>query len=219
MRTIINEFIFNIAKTAGGVWLAICAIAPCFLFFICVMLALLIKPLYTLKKRAWFFIVCLSILSLELGFLSIINELAYFYFTLGVVVLLCLPVAVIPPKSIKVGVEERKLARYVDSQALKAQNEDIAVENPKEAEFSPIIPQKQEEREIEADKFELDFQHVKSVIKKLEYYPLSTADKKIVRELDDAIYIAQTQDFSQAIKSKINDGLGALLKIMSKYGV
>lgn len=61
-----------------------------------------------------------------------------------------------------------------------------------------------------------DFSHVKNVIERLNAFPLSTADKKQIKELEDGIILIENgaiEDYG------INDGLGALLKIMAKYGV
>lgn len=61
-----------------------------------------------------------------------------------------------------------------------------------------------------------DFSHVKSVIERLNAFPLSTGDRKQIKELENAIVLIENgaeEDF------EINDGLGALLKIMAKYGV
>lgn len=65
-------------------------------------------------------------------------------------------------------------------------------------------------------KTKADFSHVKNVIERLNAFPLSVGDKKQVKELEDAIILIENgaeEDY------EINDGLGALLKIMAKYGV
>ena len=66
---------------------------------------------------------------------------------------------------------------------------------------------------------DLDFSHVKNVIKRLEYYSLSQQEKQQVEELKGCLCDAERGDGEQGLKAKINDGLGALLKIMAKYGV
>jgi hypothetical protein len=65
----------------------------------------------------------------------------------------------------------------------------------------------------------LDFTHVKNVLKRLDYYSLNPTDKRQVRELETLIFKAENGEQSKEIKQELNDGLGALLKIMSKYGV
>ena len=71
----------------------------------------------------------------------------------------------------------------------------------------------------EENKSELDFTHVKNVMEKMEYYKLSPTDKKQIKDLESAVYCAENGVFNQEIKNRINDGLGALLKIMAKHGV
>ena len=90
--------------------------------------------------------------------------------------------------------------------------------------FSPIIEKIREVEKLESvketspqpRKEKTDFSHVKSVIERLENFPLSTSDRKQIKELENAIILIENgteDDYS------INDELGALLKIMAKYGV
>lgn len=66
---------------------------------------------------------------------------------------------------------------------------------------------------------ELDYSHVKNILERLNYYSLNGSDKKTVNELENSLALAEKGDSSTENKTRINDGLGALLKIMSKYGV
>ena len=52
----------------------------------------------------------------------------------------------------------------------------------------------------------------------MEYYNLTPNDKRQVKDLECAINQGEVQ-LTPSLKEKINDGLGALLKIMSKYGI
>ena len=65
---------------------------------------------------------------------------------------------------------------------------------------------------------DLDFAHIRSVVSRLDYFSLSAADKRTVNDLNFSLAEAERGNISDAVKEKINDGLGALLKIMSKYG-
>lgn len=65
----------------------------------------------------------------------------------------------------------------------------------------------------------VDFSHVKNVISRLDGIALSPADKRQVKELQSAILMVERGEVYPQTKNKINDGLGALLKIMAKYGV
>ena len=66
---------------------------------------------------------------------------------------------------------------------------------------------------------EMDYSHVKNILERLEFYPLTQADKKQVRELEVSLLEAEKGNGDIEVKTRINDGLGDLLKIMSKYGV
>ncbi len=61
-----------------------------------------------------------------------------------------------------------------------------------------------------------DFSHVKNVIERLYSFPLTQGDRKQIKELEDAIILIENgleEEYS------IGEELGALLKIMAKYGV
>lgn len=79
------------------------------------------------------------------------------------------------------------------------------------------------EQKVLEDKAEtidgLNLSHVKNILKRLDYFDLSQADRRQVRELETAIFQAERRFDDDDAKEKLNDGLGALLKIMAKYGV
>ncbi len=66
---------------------------------------------------------------------------------------------------------------------------------------------------------EVDFSHVRNVMERLDYYGLSQTDRNVIKELKLALNLAESSGLDDNLKSKINDGLGQLLKIMSKYNV
>lgn len=66
--------------------------------------------------------------------------------------------------------------------------------------------------------YNLDFTHVRNVISRLDYYGLSQNDRRQVHELESYLLSAERGSDDPTVKEKINDGLSALLKIMSKYG-
>ncbi len=66
---------------------------------------------------------------------------------------------------------------------------------------------------------EVDFSHVRNVMERLDYYGLSQTDRNVIKELKLALNMAESSGLDDNLKSKINDGLGQLLKIMSKYNV
>ena len=65
---------------------------------------------------------------------------------------------------------------------------------------------------------ELNFSHVKNVISRLEYFNLTPTDLRQVRELELNLLQAERGERDDELRIKINTGLSALLKIMSKYG-
>lgn len=71
----------------------------------------------------------------------------------------------------------------------------------------------------EAPNDKLNFSHVKSVIKKLQNYSLNQTEKKQVEELSITMYALENGSTSENEKTKLNDGLNSLLKIMAKYSV
>jgi Ca2+/Na+ antiporter len=180
--------------------------------FITVLLFSVLKDDYKITKRAWYFCLSTAIIFLELAFMSLNGTIELFYLLVGITLLFYTVTICIPTKNAKVKNSQRELARLID-QSVK-----MATEKEK-PELEKIEPTVEEEQDASINDFELDFQHVKLVIQKLEYYPLTASDKKVVRELEDSIYQAQTYGFTHPLKIKINDGLGALLKIMSKHGV
>ena len=109
--------------------------------------------------------------------------------------------------------EEKELIKYIDGEIDKGG----VIPEKKGASTSGTIKCEP----VSAPKIsdELNFSHVKSVLDRLEYFDLSPTDKKQVEALKDAMFSAERQGFTPEKKSRINDGLANLLKIMSKYGV
>lgn len=70
-----------------------------------------------------------------------------------------------------------------------------------------------------AEKPEIDFSHVKSVLERLSCYELSPEDEKQISALKQALYKAENYGYGKNERIEINDGLSGLLKIMSRYGV
>lgn len=157
-----------------------------------------------------------------------ITEVLFFtFFSVALILLFYLLVLLKKDKFCKPKKEERALIKKLGE---RAEQEKFVYVEQKEKPF--ICEEKpkgdfslEEEKEyadtpqLKEKECELDFSHVKNILKRLEYYNLSSLDTKQVSELKSALYQAETCGVNKDIKSKINDGLGALLKIMSKYGV
>lgn len=172
---------------------------------------------YRLKKRLWqplfsVFLVCVCV-----GLCSVAgygNFLAYLI--IGFSVLTFIPVLYVRVKSFKVTEKQRDLVKFIDRNILDQNS--TCIQDTYCINSCENLVGKEEIRSSASD-FEVDFQHVKSVIARLDYFGLKESDKKQVKELENALAIAERGEFNQQVKLKINDGLGALLKIMSKYGI
>ena len=163
---------------------------------------------YNLKKRAWFFIYSVGITLIFAGFTVVMKEsVGVIIIATGLAVLFNMPIIFIRVKTKVEPQAPRELIRLIDREIRSPE----VYENPKPLEVKNQTPSEKG--------LGIDFSHVKSVIERLEYYPLSPNDKRQVKELVGAVYSAENGVATKEIKEKINDGLGALLKIMSKYGV
>jgi hypothetical protein len=215
----IYNFLYRVFSFVGAGWIFISACALVFFSFVLVLVLSLVKSEYALKKRAWFFVGSCAVCFIELSALVTLGEsLALFYLTVGFSLALSLPVILVNERSSVDKKQSRELARYIDQQ----------VKNTVEEE--PFIKSLKAEKQVDecldclsnneqAKNFEIDFQHVKNVISRMEFFGLNSNDKKTVKELENAIIQAENGKFDLEIKEQINEGLGALLKIMSKYGV
>ena len=156
---------------------------------------------YGLKKRLWFLLLSGGVSALSLSFFS---EREYAFFYLGTGLILSVFLFVVREKKRKVTQEERNFIDYVDEEILKGEEE---IREPK--------PTKKPKAKKERD---LDFTHVKNVIKRLSAMDLSQTDRREIREFEGVIYQAEKSGAYSMLKEKINDGLGLLLKLMAKYG-
>ena len=89
-------------------------------------------------------------------------------------------------------------------------------------EWDEILKEEEIEKEVKPARTkknkDLDFSHVKSVIKRLSAMDLTPADRREIKELELAVFSAEKGGEYPLLKEKINDGLGFLLKLMAKYG-
>ncbi len=220
MSNNIYAFINSITARLDGGWIFIIAVCVEVGLFVAITLVSRLTPLYSLKKRAWYFVASLCVLAIELGFLTFLVQIELFYFSLAITLILFCVVLVVPEKSVDIEENHRQLARIIDEGVKDGgQSLNTPVEEEGTCQNQSDVQNFNQQNYDDVGRFELDFQHVKLVIQKLEYYPLSASDRKVVRELEESIYTAENEGFSTVIKGKINDGLGALLKIMSKHGV
>lgn len=128
-------------------------------------------------------------------------------------VVLCLIVLLLPQKTVETSKEEKEFVKLIDDEIKK--QDSIPTLKPV-LEKIMVKPREAVTRE-KTD--EMDYSHVKNILERLEFYPLTQADKKQVRELEVSLLEAEKGNGDIEVKTRINDGLGDLLKIMSKYGV
>ena len=211
----------KIFSKIGVVSLSLLVIALLIVCLIIVVLLSLIKKDYGLKKRLWFVFLSMGATMLVYTSSRLTGQgNGWFLCVLSLSLLFCVPVFFLPTKKVKFEKSYRNFVRYIDGQIKTQQEQEQIIPPTPYREQTERLTTRQEQPEQKSFKdFELDFMHVKSVIQRLDYYGLSQADKKMVKELEQAIIMAENGDYSPQIKSRINDGLGALLKIMSKYGV
>ena len=170
-----------------------------------------VKTGYSLSKRLWYFAFVIAVLAIELCVFSRVDkDLTALYISISVALIFSVPVLAIPSRKAKIRKEHRAFARFLDEQ-INCQVVNTPCDSIKTLKQQPYISQ--------SDELNLNFSHVKNVIERLNYYGLSQTDKNTVENLSEAIKKAELGDCNKEIKSSINDGLGGLLKIMSKYGV
>lgn len=220
----------------GGLF-ALCFLILSAVFIFALALALFVKG-YTLKKRLWFFAFSFAISGLLLGLSLIFGYgIGFSVLLLSIGALFCIPIFTIRVKR-KADKSQLELARFIDDKLRSAgyseENQSFSNEQKNdypqpEKDFDKImqpniVSSVQNNQTLEKEKpkkqpCEIDFSHVKNVISRLEYFPLNANDKKQVQDLQSCVYNAENGDYTPQLKSRINDGLGSLLKIMAKYGV
>ena len=127
--------------------------------------------------------------------------------------------------------EQRDFIKFIDGQ-ISAQKESVKDEVLKESRLNRENVEVNEKfrsddaktcvnqiKSHQNSELGVDFTHVKRVIERLSFVSLSPSDKRQVKELESAVYAAECGQTGDNVKSKINDGLSALLKIMAKYGI
>ena len=220
----LKNFLENLANGTNEftIFLSLTIVLSTF-FFLCLFLSIFIRN-YGKAKRAWFLFIVGGVYFLQKALtIKSSNGQTLSYITLSLGALFYAIIFAVRVRAKKPTKEQKELARFIDKHLCKSDRErhpfnfrDVRVCNNYS---SNPIDEKEEFSLKQNDEYGVDFEHVKSVIDKLEYYGLSQSDKKQVQELEYSLKEAKEHGFSPLVKSKINDGLGALLKIMSKYGV
>lgn len=189
--------------------------------FIPAIILSVVKVNYNRKKRLWYLAFSTCALVAFAGFNLLAKEsVGVFAIAVAICGLLNAIVFCLPAKRGEKEDAPRELIRLIDRE-IHGEREDEKEELPFKITKHEKINEREFEREIEqgAGKYELDFSHVKSVISRMDFFPLTASDKRQVKELENAVYCAEHGEFTKENKERINEGLGALLKIMSKYGI
>jgi len=192
-------------------------------FVLCFLLSAFLRG-YNRAKRTWFLFLLFGIYLFERAIILDTAMQTYSTLTLSIGFIFYAVIFMVRVRRPKATKEQKELARLIDRQV-----NGVEVEKPFRYKDVKIIDKSlsndvfdgEEDKQglRNKEEYDVDFEHVKTVIDKLEYYGLSNSDKKQVQDLNNALSLAEKHGFSPLVKSKINDGLGALLKIMSKYGV
>ncbi|MBQ3116471.1 MAG: hypothetical protein IJC07_05530 [Clostridia bacterium] len=196
--------------------LLIFALGQLLAFSIVLVLSLCVYD-FSIKKRTWFFGVIGLINCFCYATFSIVQAgQTYFIINFGLSLLLIAPILSVRERKRVIGEKELELARMLTNKAKERCVENFEDKHPKLFEQPNI--KYSEQKPSDLSDCGLDFSHVKNVLNRMEYFPLNTAEKKQVSDLNALIYSAENGVKDDRINEKINDGLGALLKIMSKHG-
>ena len=242
-------YFFNTLKAtldSSGVFL--CCLLAVVVAFIVVTVLSIFKCEYGLKKRIWFFMICLSFVVLQLALCFFdFDSVGYALLSLALYSLFCIPILSVRKKQDKSGA--RQFAKFLDGRVQKellrqnlensrpidvgnsycdsslkdsfTQDERARKEQPaRQSDFE--LNYKEQNQKAQTKKVggrEIDFTHVKNVLSRLDFYGLLPNEKKTVSDLEKSIAYAEIEGADEQIRVRINDGLGALLKIMSKYGI
>lgn len=193
-----------------------CFITVFVLTVLCVVISLR-KNNYSINKRLWVLLCLLSISLIDFWIEHfILGEIKYLVLLVAIELISLALCLFVHKKEREISDEKRSLANFLSKCAVK-ENYNPIKENKDYEIRSEVI--KAEPRAQKSVKDDIDFSHVKSVLKKLDYYPLKEQDKKSAKELENAIIEAEENGLDARLKQNINDGLGALLKLMSKYAI
>ena len=231
MGNYVLNFFRSIGKTFGtdGVFYLFLAVEG-LNFTISLLVMLYSRRIKTKTVKRSFCIASLSVLLIETGIIILSNVdsggiIFHVLFNTAVILIFALFLSLIPENFAWIKPREKRLIKDIDKQ-IKEQMPYI--EKDKKIEFYKTVDSKEDllfNREKEQTSLRqtgcegLDFTHVKNILSRVEGYNLSTLDQRQVGELKSAVYRAENYGADKELKTKINDGLGALLKIMSKYGV
>ena len=201
-----------LAVTAGAITVG---------FLVCLFLSIF-KCGYGLKKRLWYLILVFifsAILKLRANAVGE-NDFSPLLSVFGLI--LFLPVYFIRVKAEKNSTEHEPAREYVRLLEDKIKRANVSSDLPSASgeitpNFNTEVLKAEPEPPQKSDK--PDFSHVKNVLQRLEPALLTFADRRQIHELELSICEAESGEYSEETRRKINEGLGNLLKIMARHGV
>ena len=230
MEDTFSVAIINCVAYLGAGWIFFICLSAIILFSIFEFILALLRR-GSVKVYASHFILLFSVCVVDISLSSFVfnDQLIFLYpfILLGLGLLFFIPTFIVKDKKLKVEKSHKKFIEFLDekikAESLDEKSEEQKVEIlPKEVEKksnATIILEKIKPQEEKKTENTISFSHVKNVLEKVRCYNLSTADLKQVNDLKANVYMAENGGIDNNLKEKINDGLGALLKIMAKYGV
>ena len=195
-------------------------------FVLNVLLIFLVND-YTRKNRVWFVFLSMASVLFQTAWCVYFKISAVYPIALaGVCNFLFIPAFIPSGRRRKLKKEERELARFLEQKIQQAKDvevpikENFSTESPLQSQ-TPFTVDKIVAKPILPPQIETppDFSHVKSVLERLNYFPLSPNEKKQAKELEITVRRIESGENTPELKNRVNDGLGALLKIMAKHGV
>lgn len=204
------EYLVNAFSSVSVAFVFIAGLALVFFFFVCALICEIITG-----KRIVFFSVydgfCLTVSALQIAALSVDGldgeDKTAVFFTLGMYFLL--------KTILKLPIKKKTKTNEVLSGFIRELDEKI--HSTREVEKLSCRTESNVEQKVEEE--EVDFAHIKNVAERLKYYGLNQSEKKQVNELLSTVREIELGNRSEGKRNAINEGLGTLLKIMSKYRV
>ena len=215
----------------------ICLALSLIVFIINFVLVLSVRG-YGQRQRLWQYLIylCAVIWQISSDLFSK-SGLPLSLYLLSILLFMSLPSVVIKKRVVRTTKKQAELVKMLDRKVKRENNFSLDEQEELDDEF--LQPAKSSvmdcvdrlnnclnkpNREITSEGLDsqiarLDFSHVKNVISRLDAFGLNQSDRRLIEDLKIAVALAEKGEHVVGLKSKINDGLGALLKIMSKYGV
>lgn len=190
--------------------------AVCAAFTVCLFISIF-KSGYGLKKRLWYLIIVAAVCALTKARANFSGE-DFTPILLFLGLILFIPLYFIRVK-VKADIVEdasrRDFVHFLDEKIKHGSGVN-------EFSLSPVRERGETlkaEPKTQSVAPSIDFSHVKNVLQRLEPASLSYAERRQIHDLELLLYEAESGENTPELKSKINEGLGNLLKIMAKHGV